>query len=86
MIRKLTFEQKGQCAVSLLVSIYSFIFFRKRGNLFMKKTVSKRITSAFVAGMIMVSPIVSSISASALMILRVAFLWNGFLRTTNDMI
>ncbi|MCR5542072.1 MAG: glycoside hydrolase family 11 protein [Ruminococcus sp.] len=31
----------------------------------MKKTVSKRITSAFVAGMLMVSPIISAISASA---------------------
>ena len=35
----------------------------------MKKTVSKRVTSAFVAGMMMVSPIISAISASAAKVL-----------------
>ena len=31
----------------------------------MKKPVSKRIASAFVAGVLMVSPIISSVTASA---------------------
>ncbi|SEL21079.1 glycoside hydrolase family 11 protein, partial [Ruminococcus albus] len=35
----------------------------------MKKSVSKRITSAFVAGVLMVSPIISSVTASAAKVL-----------------